>query len=38
MEEAIPREKRLTKWPRRWKLTTIEKLNPEWSDLYEGLD
>ena len=32
---AIQREKNLKKWPRRWKLELIEKLNPQWKDLYE---
>jgi putative endonuclease len=35
---AIAREKRLKKWPRRWKLDLIEKANPNWEDLYERLN
>jgi putative endonuclease len=31
---AITREKRIKKWNRLWKLTLIEKSNPEWRDLY----
>ena len=31
---AIHREKRLKKWPRKWKLKLIESVNPEWKDLY----
>jgi putative endonuclease len=31
---AILREKRLKKWKRQWKIDLIEKLNPEWKDLY----
>ncbi len=35
---AITREKRLKRWPRAWKIQAIEKLNPNWSDLYEDLN
>jgi putative endonuclease len=35
---AIEREKRLKKWNRAWKLELIEKLNPNWHDLYETLN
>ena len=34
--DAIRREKQLKKWNRTWKLALIEKLNPEWIDLYEA--
>ena len=34
---AIEREKQLKNWKRVWKLELIEKLNPEWCDLYNGL-
>ena len=34
---AIEREKQLKKWNRKWKLELIEKVNPEWKDLYEEL-
>jgi putative endonuclease len=34
---AIQRETSLKRWPRRWKLDLIEKLNPRWHDLYERL-
>jgi putative endonuclease len=37
IESAIIREKRLKKWNRRWKLELIESKNPQWRDLYEGL-
>ena len=33
-ENAIKREKRLKKWPRGWKISLIEKDNPDWIDLY----
>ena len=33
MELAIQREKRIKKWIRAWKLSLIEKDNPEWRDL-----
>ena len=35
--EAARREKRFKNWPRQWKLNLIEKLNPEWRDLYEEI-
>jgi len=34
IEHAIRREKRLKKWPRAWKISLIEKQNPDWIDLY----
>lgn len=36
-ENAIRREKRLKKWPRLWKMKVIEKMNPDWKDLYETI-
>ncbi len=38
IRDAIYREKRLKKWPRRWKVELIERDNPTWSDLYETLN
>ena len=37
VEDAILREKRLKKWNRQWKIDLIEKVNPNWYDLYEKL-
>ena len=37
VEDAINREKRLKKWNRQWKIELIEKVNPDWDDLYERL-
>lgn len=37
INEAIRREKRLKKWNRSWKIKVIEEMNPEWSDLYDGI-
>ena len=34
---AIAREKTLKKWNRDWKIILIEKMNPNWDDLYESL-
>ncbi len=34
---AITREKQIKKWNRDWKKQLIEKLNPTWRDLYDGL-
>jgi putative endonuclease len=28
------REKRIKKWRRAWKVELIEKMNPDWSDLF----
>jgi len=36
-ENAILREKRIKEWRRGWKIELIEKNNPEWMDLYEGI-
>jgi putative endonuclease len=38
IQSAIRREKRLKKWPRRWKINLIEQGNPTWDDLYERLN
>ena len=37
VESAIQGEKQLKKWKRAWKLKLIEKSNPQWNDLYEGI-
>ena len=37
MESAIRREKSLKEWKRAWKLKLIEKVNPQWQDLFPGL-
>ncbi len=37
VNDAIKREKRLKKWNRQWKIELIEKGNPEWRDLFDGL-
>jgi putative endonuclease len=34
IRSAIAREKRLKKWPRRWKIELIEKHNPNWTELF----
>ncbi len=34
MDSAISKEKAMKKWLRKWKLSTIEKSNPEWRDLW----
>ena len=34
MDSAISKEKAMKKWLRKWKLSTIEKFNPEWRDLW----
>ena len=37
MESDITMEKKLKKWNRAWKVELIEKTNPDWSDLYDGI-
>jgi len=37
IESAIQREKQLKKWNRKWKIELIERVNPNWKDLYEDL-
>ena len=37
MVTAITREKQMKKWRRSWKLVLIEKQNPDWNDLWEGI-
>jgi putative endonuclease len=37
MESAIRREKAVKEWKRAWKLELIEKMNPDWEDLYPKL-
>ena len=37
INSAITREKQMKKWKRRWKIELIEKINPDWKDLYPGL-
>jgi putative endonuclease len=37
IHDAILREKRIKKWRRAWKLELIEKMNPNWTDLFERI-
>jgi putative endonuclease len=37
LENAIKREKIIKKFYRKEKLELIERMNPDWEDLYEGL-
>jgi putative endonuclease len=34
VQDAIVREKRIKKWQRAWKIELIEKMNPDWSDVF----
>ncbi len=34
---AIQRETSLKRWPRAWKVRTLEVMNRKWDDLYDGL-
>ena len=35
---CIEQEKRMKRWRREWKFALIERANPEWIDLFEGLN
>lgn len=37
MTDAIRRERQMKEWQRLWKLRLIERDNPQWCDLFEGL-
>jgi putative endonuclease len=37
IKKAILREKKIKAWKRAWKLELIEKLNPNWNDIYSDL-
>lgn len=37
MTEAIQRETSIKRWRRQWKINLIERDNPHWDDLYEGV-
>jgi putative endonuclease len=38
IEDAIAEEKRIKNWRRAWKIALIEKINPQWRDLYDDLN
>jgi putative endonuclease len=38
MAAAIQREKSIKNYPRAWKLNLIERMNPDWADLFESLN
>ncbi len=37
IELAIRGEKRIKKYPRKWKLNLIEEINPDWRDLWDDI-
>jgi putative endonuclease len=37
IQQARHRELQMKEWRRAWKLEVIERMNPEWRDLYLGL-
>jgi putative endonuclease len=37
LQEARRKELQMKKWNRLWKLRVIEKMNPDWDDLYASL-
>ncbi len=38
LEAAIPREKKIKKWRRDWKIAMIEAENPDWLDLWDAIN
>jgi len=36
-EEGLKRERLIKKWKRIWKIEMIEKVNPNWLDLYKNV-
>jgi putative endonuclease len=36
-ESAFTRERQIKKWNRAWKLELVEKINPDWRDLYDEI-
>ena len=38
IEAAIRREKTVKRWARDWKIDLIERANPQWADLWIGLN
>ncbi len=37
LDNARLREIQMKKWNRQWKLSEIERMNPDWDDLFESL-
>jgi len=37
IEDCIAHEKRVKRWHREWKFDLIERINPDWLDIYETL-
>ncbi len=37
IQDARNRERQMKKWNRLWKLSEIEKMNPDWNDLFESI-
>ena len=37
IQQAIQREKTMKHWSRAWKIALIERDNPQWVDLWDGL-
>jgi putative endonuclease len=37
MDAAIAHEKRVKRWRREWKFALVEKVNPDWDDLFDRL-
>lgn len=37
VRDALQREKSLKRWLRDWKINLIERSNPDWHDLYDGI-
>ncbi|WP_321326459.1 GIY-YIG nuclease family protein [uncultured Parasphingorhabdus sp.] len=37
IQEARAAERRMKNWKRQWKLKRIERMNPEWNDLWDDI-
>ncbi len=37
LENMVVRERQMKEWNRNWKIELIEKMNPDWTDLYDAL-
>ena len=37
MQEAMNQEKRVKRWRRAWKFALIERVNPDWRDLFDDI-
>ena len=38
LPDAQQRERTMKEWPRAWKINLVERLNPDWNDLWGSID